>query len=165
MKKLFLALLLLFIPYLSWATTDEPWVVFPPGGKPAYMGIHGGTMPVSLLVSDDGASLLTFVGRTGNDFLEVLRRSQKQGQYQGSTDQAWKEAIPFVFAGNATTSMPVIALSGDLLSRLGHQLQPFGLSPERLSIEGEVTRPEFSPVRKPRSFSLYGWLFPNKTRK
>ena len=44
----------------------------PAGARPTYMGIHGGTMPVSLLVYGDGSSLVTFVGRTGNDFLEML---------------------------------------------------------------------------------------------
>lgn len=49
------------------------WVRMPAGAKAAYMGIHGGTMPVSLLVAADGSSLLAFAGRTGNDFLDALR--------------------------------------------------------------------------------------------
>ena len=59
----------------SGAKAADGWVIMPAGARPTYMGIHGGTMPVSLLVSDDGSSLLTFVGRTGNDFLDVLRRT------------------------------------------------------------------------------------------
>ena len=71
------ALLLFFMAGLSCqpaecAESGESWVTMPAGARPTYMGIHGGTMPVSLLVSSDGTSLLTFVGRTGNDFLEVL---------------------------------------------------------------------------------------------
>ncbi|MDR2055213.1 MAG: hypothetical protein LBQ10_05025, partial [Desulfovibrio sp.] len=55
---------------------DQGWTIMPAGARPAYMGIHGGTMPVSLLVVADGSSLLGFVGRTGNDFLDVLRSTK-----------------------------------------------------------------------------------------
>ena len=53
----------------------EPgWVSMPAGARCAYLGIHGGTVPVSLLATSTGNSLISFVGQTGNDFLELLRR-------------------------------------------------------------------------------------------
>lgn len=134
----------------------------PAGARPAYMGIHGGTMPVSLLVSDDGACLLSFVGCTGNDFLEALRTNPVVSGQRAKGDISIGNAS--LFAGNATTSLPVIPLSGDLLSGLGPQLQPFGLSDEPLSIEGEAVRPEIFPERPPRRFSFTDWLFPTRKK-
>ena len=85
MKRLIICMLCLLLapafPGMCAAAVDsgvkaaDGWVIMPAGARPTYMGIHGGTMPVSLLVSGDGSSLLTFVGRTGNDFLDVLRRT------------------------------------------------------------------------------------------
>lgn len=142
----------------------EPWTVLPEGARPAYMGIHGGTMPVSLLVADGGACLLSFVGCTGNDFLETLRRTPSSGVQKAPPPMGQHPEDFSLFAGNATSSLPVISLSGDILSGLGSQLQPFGLSDEPLSIEGQTGRPELFPARAPRNFSLTGWLFPVRGR-
>lgn len=113
-------------------------------------------MPVSLLVSDDGESLLTFVGRTGNDFLEALRSLHLSlPSFSNSTSprQPLTGARTGLFAGNATATMPVFALSGDALARFGQDLAPFGLSREPLSIEGSVVKPESFPHA--RSFRLF----------
>lgn len=160
---------LLFVSIAEAAPSalDDGWVVIPAGGKPAYMGIHGGTMPVSLLVSGDGSSLFSFVGRTGNDFLDVLRKVYLPlPGFGNSTGEGLPHSDPTadlakvqtgIFAGNATATMPVIALSTDLVANRGllKHLLPFGLSEEPLSIEGQVTRPEaFSPVKKYRNFFM-----------
>lgn len=47
----------------------------PAGARVTYIGIHGGTVPVSLLTDKDGTSMVTFVGQTGNDFLRILLRT------------------------------------------------------------------------------------------
>ena len=80
---LFCLLLAALAPLAAFATESQGqadqqqgWVVMPAGARPAYFGIHGGTMPVSLLVYGDGSSLVTFVGRTGNDFIDMLRRAE-----------------------------------------------------------------------------------------
>lgn len=161
----------LFSPYPVMAASpndgasgnESGWVEMPAGGKPAYMGIHGGTMPVSLLVSDDGASLLSFVGRTGNDFLNVLRKAYMPFPSFGNStrEKFWPlvaaGASSGLFAGNSTASMPVIAISGGILSNpdwVAHFL-PFGLSAEPLSIEGSVARPDLQPqTKKYRNFFL-----------
>lgn len=127
----------------------EGWVVMPAGARPAYMGIHGGTMPVSLLVYGDGSSLVTFVGRTGNDFLEVLRRTDLRmpSLLNATTALPFSGNLPpggngaVLMAGSAASSMPVIYLTGEGLARMAlapDQLQPFGLSEKPLSIEGQV---------------------------
>lgn len=141
------------------SNTDEEWTRMPEGGKSAYMGIHGGTMPVSLLVSTDGASLLGFVGQTGNDFLEVLRNAYLPFPSFGNSTR--KGAIPLknagVFAGNSTASLPVFTLPDDpAASRtLVSRLFPFGLSPLPLSIEGSLEKPEtVTREKKFRNFYL-----------
>lgn len=149
------------------------WVEMPAGGKPAYMGIHGGTMPVSLLVSDDGASLLSFVGRTGNDFLEVLKKAYMPFPSFGNStrEKFWplmaSGASSGLYAGNSTASMPVFALSGGILSNPAwiEHLLPFGLSTEPLSIEGSVARPDHLPQAKKYRIFLLPDSFSPKNRR
>ena len=120
------------------------------------MGIHGGTMPVSLMVSDDGSALLTFVGRTGNDFLEILRESDlPMPSLLNATARgmAGSRTGDGLFAGSGSGSMPVLALGNPLAAPAANALQPFGLSEKPLSIEGEVLRPmRLSPEKR---FRLY----------
>lgn len=147
----------------------EEWISMPAGAKSAYMGIHGGTMPVSLLVSKDGDSLFTFVGRTGNDFLELLRNTYLMAlpsfanATRGAEGPLPGKIRPSLFAGNATATLPVISLSGDRLSKFSwfDTLKPFGLSEAPLSIEGEVAKPVASPERHPyRLFFLPKFFLP-----
>ena len=49
------------------------WQYMPAGARAAYIGIHGGTVPVSLLTSRDGTHMVALVGQTGNDFLRILK--------------------------------------------------------------------------------------------
>ena len=152
---------------------DDGWTVMPAGARSAFLGIHGGTMPVSLLVYGDGTSLVTFVGRTGNDFMAVLRHSEmtKPSLLQS---MSWNRAQPVTPSANATAvlmagtgvvSLPVFNLSGEGVSRVakpGH-LQPFGLSDKPLSIEGSVTRPpHFIPIKQYRLFFQPYYLQPRR---
>lgn len=166
-----IALILLAATALAAAGEDEEWITVPAGGRPAYMGIQGGTMPVSLLVVGNGEALLTFVGRTGNDFLEVLKAtdlplprllnvtSPKSIQLDPPPGHA-------LFAGNATSSLPVIQLAGERLGGQLGKLQPFGLSDEPLRIEGTVERP--AAARKAKSYRLSfmpAFLQPQRNRR
>lgn len=159
MVFLFAAILFLFFSHANAADDAGKWVEMPAGGKPAYLGIHGGTMPVSLLVTGDGAALLTFVGRTGNDFLEALRQaglpSLGNSTHPVSLPAITADGKASLFAGNATASLPVITLSGDVLSRQEwfQDLEPFGLSAMPLSIEGKVAKPN-SPISRYRVLFL-----------
>ena len=127
----------------------------PAGARPAYFGIHGGTMPVSLLVYGDGSSLVTFVGRTGNDFIDMLRQAEvsmpsplnatSQRSAAGKAASPSANATAVLMAGSSSSSLPVFNVTGEGLSRMDvppGQLQPFGLSDKALSIEGEVTAPQ-----------------------
>lgn len=146
----------------------EDWVFMPAGAKSSYLGIHGGTMPVSLLVADDGESLLTFVGRTGNDFLEALRSLRLRLPSFGNSTAASPSLASMqtgLFAGNATSTLPVFAISGDTLVNFGQELEPFGLSRERLSIEGNVVKPDSFPhARTVRPFFLQDYFQPRRIR-
>lgn len=57
----------------------DAWVTMPAGGKPAYIGIHGGTVPVSLLTARGGSAMVALVGETGSDFLRMLRGDARNG--------------------------------------------------------------------------------------
>ncbi|MDR2573079.1 MAG: hypothetical protein LBC94_01825 [Desulfovibrio sp.] len=141
---------------------DQGWSVMPAGARPAYMGIHGGTMPVSLLVVADGSSLLGFVGRTGNDFLDALRgwrlplllglASSGSVASEKSAEKSGEEAsIPASFAGvsglfvtgSGLTSLPVIQTNSSLaaIPLVSGRLLPFGFSESPLPIEGEIVPP------------------------
>ncbi len=51
---------------------EGQWKRVPGGSRPAYAGIQGGTVPVSLLQASNG-TIFVVPGRTGNDFTHVLR--------------------------------------------------------------------------------------------
>ena len=159
MKRLIICMLCLLLapafPGMCAAAVDsgvkaaDGWVIMPAGARPTYMGIHGGTMPVSLLVSGDGSSLLTFVGRTGNDFLDVRRTDVRMPSLLNATaardaaDGGLLTGGTVLMAGSAASSMPVIYLTGEGFARAApspDQLQPFGLSDKPLSIEGQVAK-------------------------
>ena len=155
------------------ASTEDGWTIMPAGARPTYMGIHGGTMPVSLLVYGDGSSLVTFVGRTGNDFLEILRRTDLPvPSLLNATARPVGAPLPTangtgLMAGNAADSIPVLSLPGGILSGTALNsglLQPFGLSDKPLSIEGQVTRPpHLTPVRQYRLLFRPQYLQPRRT--
>lgn len=135
---------------------DESWAVMPAGARTAFFGLHGGTMPVSLLVTRDGTSLVTFVGRTGNDFMEILRRSEHSlptffRAGRGAVTGPSANATTVLMAGSSSGSLPVFNIPGEGLWRVAapDQLQPFGLSDTPLSIEGEVRRPARLTPAKP----------------
>lgn len=150
---------------------SEPWSFMPAGAKQSYMGIHGGTMPVSLLVSADGASLLSFVGRTGDDFIEALRKARLPvPSFSNATSSGKPHAKggAALFAGNATATLPVFAFSGSILpsSSFSAHLEPFGLSREPASIEGEVAKPrKFPHARSARLFRLPDYFQPRRAQK
>lgn len=158
-----LLLLSLFFGLEVQADDSSLWVLLPAGCRPTYMGIHGGTMPVSLLVSDDGSSLLTFVGRTGNDFLELLHKTDFQmpsflkGQAQNSTSDAMQNG-KILLAGNKNVTMPVIYITGLGLKRSQVdevELLPFGFSEKPVSIEGQAR----IPASKPKTRKEYRLFF------
>lgn len=62
----------------------DGWIDMPGGSRPAYIGIHGGTVPVSLLATRGGSTMVAMVGETGSDFLYVLRGGHNQSSANAS---------------------------------------------------------------------------------
>lgn len=142
---------------VSGQPLPEGWTAMPAGARSTYLGIHGGTVPVSLLVSRDGMSLVSFVGQTGNDFLELLHRADVRLPSLLTSILGSSYGGSMLLAGRAQRSMPVLYVLGDRLAAMpqGLQgLQPFGLSDKPLSIEGNISLP---PRRNPaaRSYRLH----------
>ena len=69
---------------------NSPWVSMPAGARKTYIGIHGGTVPVSLLTAGDGSPMIAQVGLTGSDFLHFLRTGGK-----AETDTLFQDITPF----------------------------------------------------------------------
>jgi hypothetical protein len=153
---------------------DGTWTVMPVGARPTYMGIHGGTMPVSLMVSMDGASLVTFVGRTGNDFLAALHLMQVPSLLNATIQQSFPvDGIPAadgnisLMAGSARECLPVVHIAGLGLRGTdapGTLLQPFGLSDKPLSIEGSVVLPMHTSPKHAHPFFKPHYLQPRRSQ-
>lgn len=169
-------------PEASGMGPASPWVNMPAGARVTYIGIHGGTVPVSLLTDKDGTSMVTFVGQTGNDFLRVLLRSDiSENMPATSMEPVAKlkvEALPstgqtlngperaITPSGNATVlqaetavgNIPVIYVTGKGFARMDlpdTQWLPFGLSEKPLQLEGQVVKPMgVTKIKKQRRFSL-----------
>ncbi|MBQ4133876.1 MAG: hypothetical protein IJD04_09140 [Desulfovibrionaceae bacterium] len=45
----------------------------PEGGKPAFSGVQGGTVPASVYYTEDGSDVTTQAGLGSNDFLEAVQ--------------------------------------------------------------------------------------------
>ena len=78
---------------------EGQWKRVPGGSRPAYAGIQGGTVPVSLLQASNG-TIFVIPGRTGNDFTHVLRGTN--GTPDNATQAAKPVAKPVAQATNAT---------------------------------------------------------------
>ncbi|MDR0827540.1 MAG: hypothetical protein LBN33_06660 [Desulfovibrio sp.] len=71
----------------SAETRKNGWVRMEEGARPAYVGIHGGTAPLSLLRSSEGA-IFALTGNTGNDFSRILRRDATRNGTELTPDVA-----------------------------------------------------------------------------
>lgn len=85
------------------------WGEMPAGAKTTYIGIHGGTVPVSLLTAGDGSPMIALVGLTGSDFLNFLRSKGKLQEEPLFVDSAGTYApethpSPSDLTGNAAPS-------------------------------------------------------------
>jgi len=145
------------------------WVHMPAGARSAYIGIHGGTVPVSLLTSRDGTHMVALVGETGNDFLRILKvDSGTTGALpptlsafpdEAGTDtvrlnqRAAAAALPslqrttnatLLMAGTAVGAMPVIYATGHSFASLNQLYTDsllFGISEHSPLLEGSVKAP------------------------
>lgn len=126
---------------------SEAWVEMPAGARPAYIGIHGGTVPVSLLTAHDGQSMITLVGRTGNDFLRTLHKTDiRHPRDVGNAPRSMPEsnATAVLMADTAIGNVPVFYCTGKGFARMElpeDQWQPFGLSEKPMLLEGQAGKP------------------------
>lgn len=100
-------------------TRHSGWVSLESGARPVFVGIQGGTAPVSLLRSPEGG-LFALTGKTGNDFTRILREDA---------------------SSNATALTPDVA-AADVVN-VDEDFQPFGLS----NPEGVTAAMAPEPVR------------------
>ncbi len=137
-------------------TGPVQWVEMPAGARKTYIGIHGGTVPVSLLTAGDGSPMIAQVGLTGSDFLHFLRSGGKPDRDFVLFDiTAETEAAPapvaapvlptrnatVLLAGTAAGDVPVIYATGrtfESMSLVPDNWAPFGLTQKPLSAEGSV---------------------------
>lgn len=139
------------------APAADDVVHMPAGARPTYFGIHGGTMPVSLRIADDGSALVGFVGRTGDDFLALLRRADGAGAAADPDDDA---VTPFAVLPPVRPLDEAAALAGRGVLPVFHskngaadRLLPFGFSEKPLHIEGDAVLPgRTSPAGRPLLF-------------
>ena len=69
------------------AQPHDGWIKLESGSRQAYVGIHGGTAPLSLMRSSDGV-LFAYTGQTGNDFLHVLKGGNASRQAADHSGQS-----------------------------------------------------------------------------
>lgn len=117
------------------------WVSLEPGTRPAYVGIHGGTAPITLLRSPEGA-LFAYTGTTGNDFLQILR---SRGMADNKTGQLPPQEILSPAPKQSATAKTLASLKNSQTGKknglsadpfrkehmrqsLSEPLLPFGLS-------------------------------------
>lgn len=142
------------------------WVKMPAGGRSAYIGINGGTVPVSILTSRDGSTMVTLVGRTGNDFLETLGRAESglSRQAGGVVPPPTDPNLTLLQAHTAAGIVPVIYAAGNDFSRMDlseKEWLPYGLSATALQVEGRPVKPlHLSKTRKYRHIFLSGGIMP-----
>lgn len=169
-------------PIISDMGPISPWTNMPAGARVTYIGIHGGTVPVSLLTDKDGTSMVTFVGQTGNDFLRILlRTSAHEASLPPTSERPAAELIPLAQAQtlgtgaqrtnrqhgvNATVlqaetavgNIPVLYVTGKGFARMDlpeTQWLPFGLSEKPLELEGQVVKPiGVTKIKKQRRYLL-----------
>ena len=119
-------------------TLEPRWIYMPAGARATYIGIHGGTVPVSLLTSRDGTHLVALVGETGNDFLRTLKVASDTKETQPTTNAT------LLMAGTAVGAMPVIYATGHSfasLNQLSTDSLLFGISENSPLLEGAVKAP------------------------
>lgn len=160
-KILYFAFFLLFVQSVFAQGTsvvssdnDKVWNEMPAGARPVYIGIHGGTVPVSLLTAGDGSPMIAQVGLTGTDFLNFMRDGVPPSlvyQKQHISEETQKKVISIpilprngaklLLAGQGGDDIPVIYATGRAFERLSlvpTNWAPFGLTEKPLSLEGEV---------------------------
>lgn len=136
----------------------SPWAEMPAGARKAYIGIHGGTVPVSLLAAGDGTPMIAQVGLTGSDFLNFIRSRGKPEAWSAADLMAGAETMAghvvqppltgqnatLLLTGTSVGDVPVIYATGRSFEKMAivpANWAPFGLTKTPLSLEGALKLP------------------------
>ena len=120
------------------------WVNLEPGAKPAYVGIQGGTAPITLLRSPKG-SLLGYTGNTGNDFIHILQGKEPPSLSLPPSDS--KESLE-VSLPPPPAMEDTPAESNAPPPPSNSTMQPFGLSTPDHVVLQEESKPDPAPSPK-----------------
>ena len=133
------------------------WVSLPESDRSAFVGIHGGTAPVSVMGSEISPAEETVTGRTGDDFVQLLEGDDANSTAQADIGGKEMALVPFGLGETQTAdaagqsrlaraepekqaSKPrgAVRLKVDDLKVLGAEQAP--VSPESLLQADELTR-------------------------
>ena len=140
----FLFCVFTFSPVLCFAksaeTGEEGWVSMPEGGRAAFVGVQGGTVPATVF-SSESEEQTAQVGLTDNDFLQV-------GLGHDSKMLASEEMVPFGYAeqknsnNNVASNNPKGSLSKQqkAVTKGFNKIFEEDQEPETLPLGGELTR-------------------------
>ena len=78
---------------------EEDWVSLPESDRSTFVGVHGGTVPVSILSSEKHAVKAAVPGRTEQDFVAAV-----QGTGDSDPQDADEDLVPFGLADTPTVS-------------------------------------------------------------
>lgn len=119
---------------------EENWITMPEGNRATFVGIHGGTVPITIFSSADG-KMIALPGNSGKDFLNILRGVT-------SSEISGTESGAFILQG-AQVEKPSQSNTFDWSSKVNGmtgQWIPLGLKPEspheRLQAEAKRLRYE-----------------------
>lgn len=132
------------------------WVSLPESDRSAFVGIHGGTAPVSVMGSEISPAEETVTGRTGDDFVQLLEGDANSAA-QADIGGREMALVPFGLGETQTADAPArsrlaraepekqtskprgaVRLKVDDLKVLGAEQAP--VSPESLLQADELTR-------------------------
>ena len=124
----------------SAEVAEDGWVSMPEGGRAAFVGVQGGTVPATVF-SSESAEQTAQVGLTDNDFLQV-------GLGHDSNMVASEEMLPFGYAeqaksnNNVASNSPKSSLSKQqrAVTRGFNKIFEEDQEPETLPLGGELTR-------------------------
>lgn len=126
------------------SSDEENWITMPEGNRATFVGIHGGTVPITIFSSEDG-KMIALPGNSGKDFLNILRGV-------ASSDISGSESGAFVLQG-AQTDKPSRMNAFDWSRKadgVTGQWIPLGLKPEspRDRLRAEAKRLRYEAERR-----------------
>ncbi len=83
------------------------WVSLPESDRSSFVGIHGGTAPVSVMGNEISPAEETITGRTGDDFVQLLEGDDVNSAAQADIGGAEVALVPFGLGETQTADADV----------------------------------------------------------